>query len=115
MSELLHLVKVKEGVVQLTLFGEAVNLGTIDDKKKVLRKQLIKLEPFKTILQLIKKEGQVYEKEIIAHLKSHGMVIEDTQRFHKLMLTWGGYTEIFEYDGSKQIYTAALTPKSLED
>ncbi len=105
MAELLHIVRVKNGVVQLTVYGEAINLGTINDKKSILRKNLVKVEPFKTILRIIEKEGRVNRKTIVQRLRERDMFIEDEQRFHKLMLTWGGYAEIFQYDGSKQVFT----------
>ena len=104
MAELLQLVTVKNGLVQLTVFGEALNLGTIDDKKRVLRKQIVKIEPFKSVLMLIKKTGSATKKDILEKLRLKDMVIEDETRFHRLLLAWGGYTEIFEYDGVKQVF-----------
>ncbi len=101
MAELLGLVKVKNGIIQLSVYGEALNLGTIEDKKRILRKQLLNLEPFKTVVALIKKEVEVDEREIVNHLKVNH-IIDDLSRFHKLFLSWGGYAEIIEYDGKKQ-------------
>ena len=105
MAQLLDIVKVKNGEIQLTVFGEALNLGTINDKKLILRKHLVKVEPFKTILEIIRKAGHVHRKMILENLRKRNMIIEDEARFHKLMLTWGGYAEIFEYDGNKQVFT----------
>ncbi|MFN7991425.1 MAG: AAA-associated domain-containing protein [Candidatus Micrarchaeia archaeon] len=104
MAELLNLVTVKSGEVQLTVFGEALNLGTIDNKKEVLRKKLPKLEPFRSVLRIIKKHGSASRKDILGLLRGQGMIIEDEGRFHKLLLTWGGYAEIFEYDGARQVF-----------
>lgn len=105
MARLLNLLKVTSGTVELTIFGESLNLGTIDDKKSVLRKHLVKIEPFKSILAIIRKDGHAHEKEIFEQLRSKNVVIEDEARFHKLLLAWGGYAEIFEYDGKKRIFT----------
>jgi NitT/TauT family transport system ATP-binding protein len=105
MARLLELVRVKEGTVELTLFGESLNLGTIDDKKRVLRKNLVKLEPFKSILAIIKKDGHAHKEDILKKLRERNVVIEDESRFHKLLLAWGGYAEIFEYDGGKRVFT----------
>jgi NitT/TauT family transport system ATP-binding protein len=104
MAELLHLVTVKSGEVQLTVFGEALNLGTIDNKKAVLRKQLPKIEPFKSVLRIIKKRGRASRADILQLLRKQGVIIEDEARFHKLLLTWGGYAEVFEYDGVEQVF-----------
>src|SRR5208283_682975 len=105
MAKLLNLVRVKEGTVELTLFGESLNLGTIDDKKRVLRKNLVKIEPFKTILAILKKDGHAHLEDIISDLRERNVVIEDEMRFHKPLLAWGGYAEIFEYNGSKRVFT----------
>ena len=108
MAEALHLVKIKNGEAELTLYGEALNLGTIDNKKEVLRKQLTKLDPFKTVLSILKKTGPTTRKELIEKLRrAHGMIIEDEQRFHKLLLGWGGYAEVVEYNGVKQTFELA--------
>lgn len=104
MAELLGLVKVKNGIIQLSVFGEALNLGTIDDKKRILRKQLLNIEPFKTVIALIKKEKEVDEKKIVDHLRVNH-IIDDVSRFHKLFLSWCGYAEIIEYDGKRQRFT----------
>jgi NitT/TauT family transport system ATP-binding protein len=105
MAKLLSLVRVKEGTVELTVYGESLNLGTIDDKKRVLRKNLVKIEPFKSILAILKKDGHAHQEDILRGLREKNVVIEDELRFHKLLLAWGGYAEIFEYDGSKRVYT----------
>ena len=104
MAELLDLIKVKNGEAQLSLFGEVLNLGTIANKKSVLAKQLIKIEPFKSVLVLLNKEGDAGKKDIINYLKTRKMFVEDEARFHKLLLAWGGYAEIFEYNGVKQVF-----------
>ena len=108
MAELLHLVKVKEGMAQLTIFGEAVNLGTINDKKRVLQKQLVKVEPFKMILHILRKAGEMQEKELLNTLKTNKILVEDHARFHKLILAWGGYANIFEYDGDRQVFRISV-------
>ncbi len=111
MAELLNLLTVKNGEVQLTVFGEALNLGTIENKKHVLRKRLPKIEPFKSVLKILK-NGEVSSKTIIQKLQSQKMIIEDEARFHKLLLTWGGYAEIFEYDGVTGVFRPIIKPKN---
>jgi len=104
MCELLGVIKVKNGTLLLTLFGEALSLGNIDDKKRILRDKLKKVEPFKTAIVLIKKsKGKMDEKNLLDGLKEK-FVIEDQKLFHKLMLGWGNYTELFEYDADDHIF-----------
>lgn len=104
MAELLGVAKVKRGCVYLTLFGEALAIGTIDNKKKILRKKIKSLEPFKTIIKIINKEKKVGESYLFKQLKKN-FPIQNSKKFKKLLLSWGGYTEIFEYHGNKQLFT----------
>jgi len=104
LAELLGLVKVKKGIIYLTIYGEAMALGAIDDKKKILRERITKLEPFKTILKYIYKEKVISEHDLFEKMKKK-FPIEHPHKFKKLILSWGGYTEIFEYYGDKGEFT----------
>lgn len=104
MAELLGLAKVKRGTIYLTIFGEALAISQIDEKKKTLRKKIKELEPFKTVIKIIHKEKEISELELFEKLKKK-FIIQNPEKFKRLLLSWGGYTEIFEYHGNKQIYT----------
>ncbi len=104
MAELLDLAKVKRGTIYLSIFGEALAIATIDDKKKILRKKIKELEPFKTISKTLSKEKEINEQDLIHSLKEK-FTIENPDKFKKLLLSWGGYTEIFEYHGNKHLFT----------
>ncbi|MBU0586344.1 AAA-associated domain-containing protein [Candidatus Micrarchaeota archaeon] len=103
MAELFDLVKIKEGVASLTIYGEALSLGTIDDKKRMLRRKIPSVEPFKTAITIMKKKGQIKEAEMFSKLKEK-FTIEDKTAFHKLFIGWGTYTDIFEYDGEEGLF-----------
>jgi len=108
MGELLEVLKVEEGEVTLTLFGEGLTLGTIDNKKKILRDKIAEVEPFKTIISILNKEGgRMGEQDLLDKL-SQKFVIEDVGPFRKLMIGWGNYTESFEYDGDEQEFVLKL-------
>ncbi|MBI5227050.1 AAA-associated domain-containing protein [Candidatus Micrarchaeota archaeon] len=111
MAELLELVKVHEGEIHLTLYGEAIVLGKIDDKKGLLRKRLVKIEIFKIILSMIKKHGKVSWDQIVERLRENEYAIEDPIMFKKIVIGWGSYAELFEYYGDGQIFTAVGTNK----
>lgn len=104
MGELLGVIKVKQGVITLTIFGEALSLGTIDNKKKIIRDQMKKVEPFKSIIAYMKKKkNNVSEKELLEGLGKK-FVVEDQARFRKLLIGWGNYTETFEYDSDDGLF-----------
>ena len=103
MAELFDLVKVKDGVAVLTIYGEAMSLGTIDDKKRILRRKIPSVEPFKTAAGILRKYESVKESEILKHIKEK-YVISDLERFHKLFVGWGTYAGLFEYDGQERTF-----------
>lgn len=108
MAELLELLKVKEGTASLTLYGEAVSLGTIDDKKRILRKKIQGIEPFRTAVAHLKNKGACKEEELFQKI-SEKYPIQDRERFHKLFINWGTYVDIFEYDGQNRMFRSVST------
>ncbi len=100
MAEMLNLVKVDDGEIKVTLAGETASVGNIDDKKRVLHKALERIEPFKSILKLLKKRGSVKEEELRAYLAERFNIVHD-EHFWELLTNWGGYAELFEYDAEE--------------
>jgi NitT/TauT family transport system ATP-binding protein len=104
MSELLGLLKVSEGSAVLTIYGEALSLGTMDDKKKILHKKVSKIEPFKAMGEMLKR-GDVREKDFFEKVRQK-FPISDVERFHKLFVGWGTYSGLFEYDSKNMMFTS---------
>lgn len=104
MGELLGVWKVKKGTISLTIFGEVLSLGNIDDKKRVLREKLRKVEPFKSVITALKKSGNKMDEANLISLLKEKFIIEDVKRFHRLLLGWGNYTELFEYDADEHLF-----------
>jgi hypothetical protein len=100
--------KVDEGEVSLTLFGEGLTLGTIDNKKKILRDKIKEVEPFKTIMKILEKEGGRMSEQDLFEKLGKKFVVEDIAPFRKLIIGWGNYTESFEYDGDEQEFVLKL-------
>jgi len=111
MAKLLGIVKASKGVVQLTLFGEALSLGNIDNKKKILREKIVTVEPFKTIISLLKKSGGKIERDVLLEELSKKFLIEDSRMFLKLIINWGNYTESFEYDSDDETFVLSSSLK----
>lgn len=110
MAELFELIKVRDGTATLTIYGEAVSLGTIDDKKRILRKKILAIEPFRIAAAFLKRKGSANEEELSQRILEKSP-IQDRERFHKLFINWGTYTRLFEYDGQERVFTAADLPK----
>ncbi len=105
MAELFELLTVKDGTATLTLYGEAVSLGTIEDKKRILRKKISLIEPFKTAGALLRKKNGASEDELFRKI-TEKYPIQDRERFHKLFVNWGTYVGLFEYDGQERTFKA---------
>lgn len=104
MAKLLGVIAARKGVINLTLFGEALSVGNIDNKKKILREKMLKVEPFKTVTSLLKKSGGKLEKDDLLGELSKRFLIEDPAMFLKLLIGWGNYTETFEYDSDEETF-----------
>lgn len=102
MAELFKLMKVKNGIATLTIYGEALCLGTINDKKRILKRKIPTIEPFKTTILLLKK-GYIEKNELFEQLRKK-FPIMDAERFHKLFVGWGTYAEIFKYNSQEQVF-----------
>lgn len=102
MGELLEALKVEDGEVVLTLFGEGMTLGTIDNKKKIIRDKIKDVEPFSSIIKILEKEGGSMSEQDLFERITKKFVVEDIAPFRKLIIGWGNYTETFEYDGDEQ-------------
>ena len=107
MAKLLGVVSTRKGVINLTLFGEALSLGSIDDKKKILREKMLKVGPFKTTISLLRKAGGRIGRDDMIDAVSKKFLVEDRAMFLKLMIGWGNYTESFEYDSDEETFVLA--------
>lgn len=105
MAELFGLLRVHEGIATLTVYGEAVNLGTIDDKKRVLKKRISSIEPFRTAANVLRVQQSILEQELYEKIKEK-YTIADPERFHKLFVGWGTFTGLFEYDSGERTFRA---------
>ncbi len=105
MAKLLGIIRVRAGTLSLTLFGEGLALGNIDNKKKILREKIITVEPFNSIIDLLNKSGGTISKDELLDSLSKKFVIEDKDSFFKIILGWGNYTESFEYDSDERLFS----------
>ena len=110
MGELLEAVKVDEGQVVLSLFGEGLSLGTIDNKKKILRNKIKDVEPFRSVMKMLSDAGGKMKEQVLLEELAKKFAIEDASPFRKLLIGWGNYTETFEYDGDEQEFVLKTYP-----
>jgi hypothetical protein len=71
-AEMLGLVKAEKGEVTLTEFGQKFQ-KTSRQKVRLLADQLVKVEPFKTAVDLATRKGSVSTEEVAARLSERGI------------------------------------------
>lgn len=110
MAELFGLLRVNRGIATLTIYGEALSLGTIDDKKRILKKKILTIELFKIAITILKKEQNISENALFKKINEK-YPIQDKEKFYKLFIGWGTYTGLFEYNGQKHKFIANIKAK----
>ncbi|OYT61989.1 MAG: ABC transporter ATP-binding protein [Thermofilum sp. ex4484_15] len=103
-AELLGLVQVEGGDVMLTDLGEKV-VKEGERRRELLRERLVKVEPFKTAMELLSEKGEFTLGELVEELKRKGLLRESgDEEFKELNLTlieWGVYSGLFHYSSDE--------------
>lgn len=104
-AEYLGLVTVINGDVQLTDIGYKLSESKLLEQKKIIKNQIISLEPFASIMKYLHEKGELNEEELKGILSSKVDRGEDFESFLKSVIAWGSFSKIFHYNGgSKKIY-----------
>ena len=99
-SKLMNFVNLAEGDISLTPVGQEFIVGGIDERKKIVRTQLLEhIRLVQQIYRLIqaKRNQRIPEELILDILESHFSPAE-AQRQLKTAIDWGRYAEIYSYD-----------------
>ncbi|MEM2896439.1 MAG: AAA-associated domain-containing protein, partial [Candidatus Bathyarchaeia archaeon] len=104
-AEYFGLVATSEGDIQLTDVGYRLSESKLIEKKKILKNQLSKLEPFVSIIKSLQEKGELEREELIEILSSTPHRIENIDHFLNSVITLGSFSNIFYYNGdAKRIY-----------
>ena len=107
-AEYLGLVLVQQGDIALTELGRKALTARMGERKKVLREQLHSLEPFADIANLLNEKKEFSRIDLgrfVDRKFEHG---GDLGRSVRLIISWGVFTGIFDYDGE----SGRLIPKN---
>ena len=99
-TKLMNFVNLAEGDISLTPVGQEFIVGGIDERKKIVRTQLLEhIRLVQQIYRLIqaKRNQRIPEELILDILESHFSPAE-AQRQLKTAIDWGRYAEIYSYD-----------------
>jgi len=104
-AEYLGLVTVAKGDVQLTNIGYKLSESKLIEQKKILKNQLLKLEPFKTIIKMLHEKGELEKEELIEILSLSLDRGENLDKLLNSIIAWGSFSNVFHYNGdSEKIY-----------
>ncbi len=104
-AEALGFLRVENGDVALTEFGKKFVTAMPSEKKLMLRKAIMNVEPFATLFKLIKSKKKFSAEELfegLSKIKDLSEEYRNPEQVHHLLLEWLLYTEAVEYDGEEK-------------
>ncbi len=98
-AELLGFVTVEQGDITLTELGKRLLSEDINDRKSIVREQLLKLKRFQEIIATLeaRKHGAM-ERSFFADMLAMHESEADAERRLKWIIDWARYAELFDYD-----------------
>lgn len=105
-AEALGLVNVEEGDVSLTSKGSDFLKSDINERKIKLRALLTGLEPFSSLIRLLKAsdENALYREDLEEFI-AENFPSEDPESTFRLILNWGRYSRLVDYDADEETLT----------
>lgn len=105
-AEALGLVNVEEGDASVTPFGTEFLKAEITEKKAKLRELIKRVEPFASLLKvLMESESREMERDDLDEFIAVNFPSEDHEATFRLILTWGRYSKLIDYDADEEILT----------
>ncbi|MCL4375559.1 AAA-associated domain-containing protein [Candidatus Marsarchaeota archaeon] len=106
-ANLLNLSKVKNTTIVLTEKGKSLTLA---NSSKLLRDEIIKIEPFKSILTAVSKE-RMTTTDISDYLRSKKIIFHADEKTNvllikNLLLNWCIRTKMLKYNSRKDLWCA---------
>jgi len=107
-GRMLNLLIIKDGEVSTTESGKSLNIKNIAN---IIGVQLIKLEPFKTVMEELKNSDKTTD-ELAAKLASSNInlgVENQAAKLRELLIKWGVRTKLVSYDRKKDLWSIYKT------
>lgn len=105
-AEALGLVNVQNGDVSLTRYGIDFLTSDITDRKVKLRKILLDIEPFSSLIRVIVSgESKEIDREVLEEFIAENFPSDDPGTTFRLILNWGRYSRLFDYDPDEELLT----------
>ena len=103
--EMLEFVETPKRSVELTLLGQKFVQSGMEERKKIWRKQLLKLKLFRVVQELLElHEGELSKEELIQEIANR-LPMEDSEHTFKIIVAWGRFGELFAYRKERDMLT----------
>jgi len=110
-AEMLGFAIIDGGDIFLTESGELFIRAPVQSRRGILRDKIKGLEPFRTALSLLNKQGYFKIEELINTLSDLGYTEVGEVGFHdkliQTLIDWGLYTGLFSYSSDDNIFKKA--------
>ncbi len=109
--KMLGFIKINRSVIKITPAGRKV---TFANSLKMVRERLVGIEPFKSALKVLDKEGEMSTEALFANLRSNGVYLhgdKDMNEFlmRKMFLRLGVRSKLLYYDTVRDVWTVGAT------
>ena len=101
-AEALGFIEVEDGKIRLTEVGSRFLDCKYEERSKIVKQQLLKNQQYKSILDEIKKRGEVSKEELKEIIGKFETVDEETlTTITEKFLYYGVYSDLLEYDSRR--------------
>jgi len=98
-AESLGLIEIDNGDVLVTSLGREFLKADVEKRRDIIRKGVLQIEPFKTLLQESQKlEDKSVEKEWLQNFIHSNFPSDNEKRTFDIIIGWGRYARILDYD-----------------
>lgn len=98
-TEALGFLDIADGDIILTSLGRRFLQSDVSERKTLLRDQIVKLEPFNSLIKKFKEIGEnTMSKEDLEEFIGEVFPSEDNRVTFHLITNWGRYARLIDYD-----------------
>jgi NitT/TauT family transport system ATP-binding protein len=103
-GEVLELLDTPKNEVVLTELGNQFLDGDINARKSLLNQQLRKLATFRFVIRILEDaKGHRLPKDVVEEELAIRLPTEQTEGLFKTVVSWGRFSELFEYDADAEV------------
>jgi NitT/TauT family transport system ATP-binding protein len=97
-AEMLDLCGQSRDEARITTLGKQVLSGTLEERKKLLREQMLKLHTFQHVVKMLENaKGGELAAEVVIEQLAVLLPQEQPRQMFTTLLNWGRYGEVFGY------------------